>query len=883
MPRWLLSLSVVGCLAFPAAVRAADTPADLGRQALAVLRARCVECHGRDKGKARLDLSSPEGIARGSRKGAVVHPGKPDESLLWQMVQKGKMPPEEPLPEKERQVLRHWIESGAPGLAAVKVETHWAFRPLTRPPVPDAGRAEGLRTAIDRFIAATLSRKDLTLSAEADRATLVRRVSFDLTGLPPTPAEIDAFLADSSPDAYERMIDRFLASPRYGERWGKFWLDAAGYADSNGYFNADTDRPLAWRYRDYVIRSFNADKPYDRFVREQLAGDEMAGYRPDGDVTPAMVELLTATHFLRNAPDGTGESDGNPDEVRTDRFTVLEGNLQVAMNCLLGVTIQCARCHDHKFEPITQEEYYRLQAILYPAYCPERWHKPAERTVTVGSRQEREVYQRRSDLVDRQVKALQASLTAVAAPLREELVEERLQPLEPGLRRAVLQALAAAPAARTKEQQDLLKKHVEPLKIGDDEVAKRFREFAAVRESVRKAIAEREKRRPLPLEKLAVLVETDPNPPVHHVLVRGQHNAPGREVQPGVPAAFCSPGNEYRLDPLTPRPPLPPRGEGEKDNKTPGQPPSSLPPLPLVGEGGRGGEGGFVATGRRTAFARWVTSPDNPLFARVMVNRVWQHHFGTGLVTTPDNLGQSGARPSHPELLDWLAAEFIRSGWSIKALHRLILGSAVYRQASTPRPEALAVDPDDRLLWRYPLRRLDAEAVRDAMLAVSGELDDRPGGPYVPTRRNAEGSVEVDEKHPEARRRSVYLQQRRTQVATLLELFDAPRLALNCSVRTTSTVPLQALALLNSDFARARAWAMAARLEREAGADAGRRIVLACRLAWGREPAEKERDAARQFLGAQQTLYAGDKDGGQRAWTDFCQMVLASNAFVYVE
>jgi cytochrome c553 len=863
MPRWFLSLSVVAGLALLSAGRAADppapTPSNLGRQALAVLRTHCGECHGAEKGKARLDLSSPEGIARGSRKGAVVHPGKPDESLLWQMVQKGKMPPEEPLPEKDRQVLRHWIESGAPGLAAAKPETHWAFRPLARPPIPEANRAEGLRTPVDRFIAAALARKDLNLSAEADRAILVRRVSFDLTGLPPTPAEIDASLADPSPDAYERMIDRFLASPRYGERWGKFWLDAAGYADSNGYFNADTDRPLAWRYRDYVVRSFNQDRPYDRFVREQLCGDEMAGYRPGGDVTPDMVELLTATHFLRNAPDGTGESDGNPDEVRTDRFSVLEGTLQVAMNCLLGVTVQCARCHDHKFEPVTQEEYYRLQAILYPAYCPERWRKPAERTVTVGTRQEREEHQRRTDLVDRQVKALQAGLAAVAAPLREELTEERLPALEPAVRRAVLQALAAVPAARTKEQQDLVKKYVEPLKIGDDDVAKRFPEYASVRQQMLKAIAEREKQRPQPPEKLSVLVETDPAPPVHHILVRGQHNAPGREVQPGVPAAFCLPGNEYHLAPLAPG------GRG------------------VGGEAAGRGEGGLISTGRRTAFARWVTSPDNPLFARVLVNRVWQHHFGTGLVATPDNLGQSGARPSHPELLDWLAVEFVRSGWSIKALHRLILRSAVYRQVSTPRPEALAIDPDDRLLWRYPLRRLDAEAVRDAMLAVSGELDLRPGGPYVPTRRNAEGSVEVDEKHPEARRRSVYLLQRRTQVATLLELFDAPRLALNCSVRNTSTVPLQALALLNSDFARARARAMAARLEPEAGPDAGRRIVLACRLAWGREAAEKERVAARQFLEAQQALYVGDKDGDQRAWTDFCQMVLASNAFLYVE
>src|SRR5436305_6443300 len=255
-----------------------------------------------------------------------------------------------------------------------KADAHRAFRPVVRPPAPVVKGAA--RTDVDRFILAALEAKGLALNPEADRATLIRRVAFDLTGLPPTAAELEQFLADKSPDAYERMVDRYLALPRYGERWGKHWLDAAGYADSNGYFNADSDRPIAWRYRDYVVKAFNADKPYDRFVKEQLAGDELVGYTPGGDITPDMVEALTATHFLRNAPDGTGESDGNPDEVRIDRLTVLEGNLQNAMNCLLGVTIQCARCHNHKFEPISQAEYYSLQAIFFPAYNPDRWIKP---------------------------------------------------------------------------------------------------------------------------------------------------------------------------------------------------------------------------------------------------------------------------------------------------------------------------------------------------------------------------------------------------------------------------------------------------------------------------------------------------------------------------
>jgi mono/diheme cytochrome c family protein len=835
-------LLLLGLLLSGGGLAAAEPKAaDLGKEALALLQARCVRCHGADRPKAKLSLADSESLRRGGRHGAVVAPGKPDDSPLWQFVRDGRMPPKEPLAENERALLRHWIESGAPAPAGAPA--HWAFRLPVRPPVPAVNHGERVRTDVERFIEAALEQKGLTPGPEADRATLVRRVCFDLTGLPPTPAEVDAFVADPAPDAYEKLVDRLLASPRYGERWGKYWLDAAGYADSNGYFSADSDRPLAYRYRDYVIRAFNDDKPYDRFVREQLAGDELVGYVLGGDVTPAMVEPLVATHFLRNAPDGSGESDGNPDEVRTDRFSVLEGNLQVTMNCLLGVTIQCARCHSHKFEPISHEDYYRLEAILYPAYCPDRWVKPNDRVVEVGSRAEREEHRRRTERVDRQVKALQEGLQTMAGPLREQLLEERLRPLDAPARAALVQAATTPKAKRTPEQATLLQQHKE-AEVSDDDLAGRFPEFAAVREQVRKAVAVREKERPPPLDRLAVLTEKDADPPAHHILLRGQHNAPGPEVQPGVPAALTLPGNEFRLDP---RP------------------------------------AGQAGTGRRSAFARWVTAPENPLFARVMVNRVWQHHFGTGLVATPDNLGQSGARPSHPELLDWLATEFVRSGWSVKALHRLIVTSAVYCQSSAPREEALRVDPDNRLLASYPLRRLDAEAVRDGLLALSGELDERMGGSYVPTRRRPDGGVDVDEGRDGAHRRSVYLQQRRTQVATLLELFDAPAMASNCSARTTSTVPLQSLALLNSEFVRARARAFAVRLGREAGGDVDSRLSLAFRLAAGRGPDADERAAARRFLAAQQALYAGDKDADRRAWADLCQMVLASNAFLYVE
>jgi hypothetical protein len=837
--KWLLP--ILSATAFGACHRA--EAAAVPKEVEGIFKTRCAECHGDKALKGRLNLTTEAGIARGGKKGPAVRPGKPDDSLLWQKVRDDEMPPETPLPPQERQVLRKWIEAGAPGLPSSEGASHWAFRPVRRPTVPKPKQA-GLRDAVDCFVAAGLEASSRSLSPEAGRLSLIRRVAFDLTGLPPAPADIDAFLADSSPNAYERMIDCYLASPHYGERWGKYWLDTAGYADSNGYFSADSERPLAYKYRDYVIRSFNVDKPFDRFVREQIAGDELAGYAPGRDVTPQMAELLTATHFLRNAPDGTGESDGNPDEVRTDRFSVLEGTLQITMNSLLGLTIQCARCHEHKFEPIAHAEYYQLQAIFYPIYCPDHWAKPAERTVAAVPVALRQEHQRLSQRVDRQLQGLRAGLAAVTEPYREQLIEERLHGLEALLREAVLSALRTPKEKLTPEQQTLLKTQVEPLKVTEEDVAKRFTEYAALRDQFYKAITAREKERPAPLEQLAVALEVAVPPPTHHLLTRGVHNRPAQEVQPGVPVALCTPANVYA---------------------------AKSPPL-------------AHSTGRRTEFARWVTSRANPLFARVFVNRVWQHHFGKGLTTTPDNFGLSGARPSHPELLDWLAAEFVESGYSVKHMHRVILHSMTYRQTCVG--SGGTTDPENRLLGRYPLRRLDAEALRDAMLAISGELDSRAGGPYVPTMRTPEGSIEVDENQAGTRRRSVYLQQRRTQVATFLELFDAPSIASTCSARNSSTVPLQALALLNADFTRLRAAAFATRLRKEAGEEVGHRLALAFRLACGRPPHDDERAAAEKFLDKQQKLYSMASQPGDAntlAWADFCQMLLASNAFLYVE
>jgi uncharacterized protein DUF1553/uncharacterized protein DUF1549 len=646
---------------------------------------------------------------------------------------------------------------------------HWAFRRIARPAVPAIKHWEQARTPVDAFVLAALEQKNLSLGPYSDRATLLRRLTFDLIGLPPRPEEIKQFAADRSPDAYDRAVERLLASPQYGERWGKYWLDVAGYADSNGYFNADTDRPYAYRYRDYVIRSLNSDKPFDEFVREQLAGDELFGETASRSLTPEMVELLTATHYLRNAQDGTSESDGNPDEQRTDRVTVLQGALQITMNSLLGITVQCARCHDHKFEPVSQIDYYSLQSVFYPAfpaYDPDRWVKPVDR-------------------------------------LRDLSIDGAPPPV-----------VASTKTSGTKKKPGKAGKRVKKVQNPN-------------------------------APKLACVTDLVHDLPPLRVLIRGNYGDFGAPVVPAGLKILCD--APPALDVKAPSP-------------------------------------GSHSTGRRLAFARWLTdtrSRASSLMARVIVNRVWQRHFGTGLVATPDNFGVSGSPPTHPELLEYLASEFRASGWSFKALHRLILHSATYQQASVGRKDALAIDPNDRLLWRYPLTRLDGEAIHDAMLAVSGELSERLYGPYVETERDKDGGVVVPENAAGSGRRAIYLQQRRTQVDTLLELFDAPVMVNNCAVRGTSTVPLQSLELLNSDFVRSRAAAFAATTG--AGNNLAGGVHRAIAVAFGRSPTAFEEQTSVQFVQQQIGAYHGAKNAPQRAWNDFCQMLLASNAFLYVE
>jgi len=780
-----------------------ETRPNLEHDILPLFKVRCLKCHGPVKPKGKLNLSNARSLARGGASGPAVVPGKLDESALWDLVSNDEMPPEpeEPLPAGEKALLRRWIEQGARHLPdAVEVSRsapatdHWAFAPAAPSPPPTPRDRSRVHTPVDCFIQKALEDQGLALGPDAGRATLIRRLSFDLTGVPPRPEEIAAFVDDPDPDAYSRLVERLLASPRYGERWGKYWLDASGYADSNGYFSADSDRPLAYRYRDYVIRAFNADRPLDQIVREQTAGDELAGDRRGRNATPAVIDLLIATHFLRNGQDGTGESDGNPDEVRTDKYAVLEGAIQIIGSSLLGLTFQCARCHDHKFEPVTQKEYYQLQAILYPAFNLEHWQKPDDRVVIAGPRDELARWEAHEKAIDAQVESIKRKFASERDAAKKE--------------KSLKQAIEAANAQRL----------------------------------------------PNP-GRIAWVGDVSSDPAEIPLLLRGNPTTPGPKVGPGVPAFLTDADNQYE-----PKPPFP----------------------------------GSSSTGRRLALARWLTKPGSrpaALLARVLANRIWQHHLGTGLSATSDNLGYTGSAPTHPELLEFLAGELVRSGWSTRALHRLIVSSSVYRQSSAPQPNAMRVDPDNHLLARFPLRRLDAEAIRDAMLTASGELDGRQGGRYIPTDRTESGEVVADESTAGATRRSVYLQQRRTQITSLLEVFDAPSIVTTCTRRLPSTIPLQSLSLLNAGFVVARAQKLAERIERDcpfgaagqAGDDA--RITRAFLLTTGRAPDQDERNATRRFLENQPSHYPGQSEANARrhAWTDFCQMLLASNAFLYGE
>ena len=876
-----------------------------------ILQVRCVLCHGRRNQEGGLDLRTRASLLKGGNSGPAIVLGKPDESLLIKRIADHQMPPPEslrdftvrPVTSAELEQLRIWIRAGAPAeLKDVgsgpdspvreKDRQFWSFQSPRRPPVPNVKSQDSVRTPIDSFLLEKLEANGLGFAPETERLTLMRRAYFDLIGLPPEPEEIEAYLNDRDPRAYESLIDRLLDSSHYGERWARYWLDAAGYSDSEGKIENDLVRPQFYRYRDYVIRSLNSDKPYDQFLVEQIAGDELFDYRAVSEPTPDQVDKLVATGFLRTAPDGSYSLAGNK---ISDRLNVIADQVEIFSSAVMGLTMACARCHSHKYDPIPQRDYYRLSAVFRTAYDPYDWlfpnrniDDPEGKTVfpmrylpTVPERERGEVAAHNRP-IEQEIERLKESLEQVALPLRRKLIEEKLSKLPEAVRDDLRMALDNADDDLSEEQKYLKSKCFRcggevqashpAANVGPDrvqaylverfgtlvmverkELEERFEDFKAESERVGEAInAAKEGLRPVP--RIRALFDMGGEPTPTHLLRRADHLNPGPLVEPGVPSVLQDGITPYRL---------------------------VKPPWTTD------------TSGRRLALARWLVQPDHPLTARVMVNRIWQHHFGTGLVATPGDFGQTGARPSHPELLDWLATEFVRRDWSVKAMHRLIMTSAAYRQSSQFDAGRHAADPSNVLLSRFAMRRLDADAIRDSMLKVARRLDPTPYGPAAKSEVRPDGEV-ISDCSDDGCRRSIYTLQRRTKPNTLLEAFDAPQMTPNCLKRAHSTVSSQALQLWNSDAVRENARHFAGRIIDAVGPDLASQIDRIYLTALSRWPTKAERETrtrqlrefTRHWLEHLEREVPAEPKQGRARWlalATLCHSILNSAEFIYVD
>ncbi len=860
-----------------------DVPqADLISQhdVIPILLRRCTVCHGARVQEGGLDLRTKAAMLRGGKSGPAIVLEKPAESLMIQKIRAEQMPPLtrlievsiKPIEPAETEVLEKWIARGAPEiviapdvattepdpLVSDKDREFWSFRPPQPQRAPRVKHVEQVGNPIDAFILAKLEDKGLSLSVEADRAALLRRVTFDLTGLPPEPPELEAFLADRSADAYEKVVNRLLASERYGERWGRHWLDLAGYADSEGKREQDIPRHSAWRYRDYVISAFNADKPYDRFLTEQIAGDELADYEHAAEITGDMYMNLVATGFLRMAPDPTWF---NLTNFIPDRLDVVADEIDVFSSTVLGLTMKCARCHTHKFDPIPHRDYFRLVDIFKGAFDEHDWMKTNwHNGLSMGVRNDRDLpyvatTERRGR--DEHHARLQEGIAAENAQLDERAREltkkhqaDRLAQIPEALRADVQAMLTTPMDKRSTVQTYLGEKFEKTLRIDRAELLKVDAGFKKMSDEAGQRIAALEaQKRPEPMIR-ALWDRGEPSPT--YMYRRGDYLSPGRLVGPGVPSVLT-------------------------DGKTPFE---VTPPWP-----------GAKKTGRRLALARWLTRPDHPLTARVMVNRIWKHHFGLGLVKTLDNFGKMGTPPTHPELLDWLAGEFVRNGWSIKAMHRLMVTSATYRQSSAVTPALAMQDLDNVLYSRMPLSRLSADQLYDAMLLIADRLDETRFGPPDPVDARPDGLV-VPRRNARGWRRSIYVQQQRKVVVTGLESFDFPLMNPNCSERRDSTVVLQALHLMNNGMVSELAEEFARRIEAEAGLQPASQIERIYVVAFGRHPENDELALGVASLSQLTDRWAvAPPAGGQndrttearKALATYCHAILNSAEFLYVD
>ena len=745
-----------------------------------LLSRNCLECHGGSNRQGGLDLTQLKTALVGGSRGAALVPGKPEASWLWKRVAANQMPPKRPLSARDKTLLKDWITGGAPwgtdpidplrfGSDRRAGHDWWSLQPVKRPQPPRVKRQAWAGSPIDRFVLARLEAAGLRPSPAADRVSLVRRLYFDVIGLPPTPAEVDAFVKDRSPGAYEQLVDRLLALPHFGERWARHWLDVIRFGESQG-FERNKLRPSAWKYRDWVVEALNSDLPYDEFVRLQVAGDVL---RPDDPLA------VIASGFLVMGPyDLTAYTAASPMMRAAAREEELEGLVGTVTQTFLGLTANCARCHDHKFDPIAQKEYYQIAAALGGTYHgPERESLPAPAAVQAQQERER---------LDRQIAALRERLA-----VSENLGRTAGQTGGPDL------------TARHQERQRIA------AEIGRLESRSRLLAGGPAH----------------------VTVPRDPG--VFHVLARGDWQQKREPVVPAGIAAVSGVKPDWGLKPDA--------AEGE----------------------------------RRKALAAWITDPRNPLTARVIVNRLWTWHFGAGLVPTPSDFGFNGGRPSHPELLDWLASDLQSNSWSLKRLHRRILLSATYRQSSRPSTAAMKRDADNRLLWRQNPRRLEAEAVRDAVLSVAGDLDLKIGGAgfrdwTIKSQGDNETYTVSEGVGPEFNRRALYRTVIRAGTSPLLDVLDCPDPSVAAPRRTVTTTPMQALSLLNDRFMEQSAANFAGRLERELPSDRRGQVARAYRLAFGRAAADEE-------------VRFGERFAREQGMSHLCLVLLNSNEFVYVD
>ena len=760
------------------------TPADLAFFETSVrplLVENCYACHGDEKQKGGLRLDSREAILTGGESGAAIVAGNSVDSLLLQAVryESLEMPPSRKLPDESISVLEEWVRRDAPwpgaqtGAAAMKKAERgfsdeerawWALQPVKVVAPPVDANDHWSRNEIDRFIHTGLAKENLQPAAEADRATLIRRVSFDLIGLPPTPHEIADFVADVDPAAYENLVDRLLMSPHYGERWARHWLDVVRYADSDGY-RIDHYRPDAWRFRDYVIRALNSDKPYDRFVQEQLAGDEMF---PDNS------DALIATGYMRH-----WVYEYNNRDVRGQWDIILNEITDTTSDVFLGVGLQCARCHDHKFDPVLQKDYFRLRAF-FEAIDPQD-------KVVVAPTAEQQTFESQLQEWETQTAELRAQIAELEAPYRSRATIDAIGifPLD------IQHIMNALPESRSPlEQQihNLAWRQVDYEYDRLDEKIKGDRKDRLL--ELRRELAKHDDARPASLPTALVVTDISSHAPPTTIPKRLTEVGPGfLSIMDSADAAIA--------------PPAP-------NQKT---------------------------TGRRTALAKWLTQPDNPLSTRVIVNRIWQGHFGRGLAQNASDFGTLGGPPSHPELLDWLTARFVNNGWQMKDLHRLIVTSATYRQSSE-HPQLAAfqlIDPANRFYWRFNTRRLDAEQIRDAILAVTGQLDLAAGGPGVQS---------------DVPRRSIYLRVMRNERDALLDVFDLPLFFTSTSSRDTTTSPVQSLLLFNSQIMMNHGLKFADHLQSLSG-ETHETLQTLWKSALGRLPTDAEVADAREFIAGQ--------------------------------